>query len=100
MKLFVTSILGLALIASPALAQQDNTVSSDQQATTAHSTHVRTTTRHIHATNVPVRHHTTTHRRVRHHTMRCGCPPTHMRGHHTTTHHTVKTTTTTTKPQG
>jgi len=92
MKLLAASIVGLALIASPVLAQQDNTATPDQQ--TATTTHVRTTTRHIHATNVP---RTTHHRANRHHhTMRCGCPPTHMKMHQAKTHHIVKKTTTTT----
>ena len=86
MKLLIASIAGLALIASPALAQQDNTM----QSTT--TTHVKSTTKHIHATNVP----RTTHHAMRrhHHAMRCGCPPSHMKGHHVK--HVVKKTTTTT----
>lgn len=86
MKLLIASIAGLALIASPALAQQDNTM----QSTT--TTHVKSTTKHIHATNVPrTTHHAT---RRHHHAMRCGCPPSHMKGHHVK--HVVKKTTTTT----
>jgi len=70
MKLLIASIAGLAIIASPALAQQDNTM----QSTT--TTHVKSTTKHVHATNVP-RHHA-----MRHHAMRCGCPSGHMKAHH------------------
>lgn len=97
MKLFAASILGVALIASPVLAQPDNTTAPDQKATSAQTTHVRTTTKHVHATNVPVEHHhATKHHRAHHHAMRCSCPPTHMKGHHGKTHHTTKKTTTTT----
>jgi ABC-type nickel/cobalt efflux system permease component RcnA len=89
MKLLIASIAGLALISSPALAQQDNRMSSGQTTTT---THVKSTTRHIHATNVPrTAHHAT---RTHHHAMRCGCPPSHMKVHHV--RHVVKKTTTTT----
>jgi mRNA-degrading endonuclease toxin of MazEF toxin-antitoxin module len=59
MKL-AASLAAIALVASPALAQ-DNTAATQ-------TTHV-TTTRHIHATNVPV-HHATYHR-VRHHVAHC-----------------------------
>jgi hypothetical protein len=93
MKLVAASLVGIALIASPVLAQQDNTATPDQQRAT--TTHVRTTTRHVHATNVPRR--ATQHRaRHHHHTVRCGCPPTHLKMHHAKTHHIVKKTTTTT----
>ena len=91
MKLFAASIAGLDLIASPVLAQPDNT-------TSAQATHVKTTTKQVHATNVPVRkthHHVT---RKHHHAMRCGCPPRHMKAHHA--HHVVKQTTRTTKTPG
>lgn len=85
MKLLIASIAGLALIASPAFAQQDNTV----QSTT--TTQVKSTTKHVHATNVPrTAHHKM---RARRHAMRCGCPPSHMKGHHVK--HVVKKTTTT-----
>jgi hypothetical protein len=89
MKLLIASVAGLALISSPALAQQDNTMSPDQSATTMH---VKTTTKHVHATNVP----RTTHHMTRrsHHAMRCGCPPSHMKAHHV--RHVVKKTSTTT----
>ncbi|HEV8407888.1 MAG TPA: hypothetical protein VGQ34_08115 [Sphingomicrobium sp.] len=82
MKLVIASIAGLALIVSPAFAQQDNTM----QSTT--TTHVKSTTKHVHATNVPL----TTHHAMRHHAMRCGCP-SHMKVHHVK--HVVKKTTTT-----
>jgi len=83
MKLLIASIAGLAIIASPALAQQDNTM----QSTT--TTHVKSTTKHVHATNVPATHHAMRH----HHAMRCGCPSGHMKMHHVK--HVVKKTTTT-----
>ncbi len=91
MKLLFVSVAGLALIASPVLAQQDNT--TDQQSTT--TTHVKSTTRHVHATNVPrSTHHATHHmKRMHHHAMRCGCPSGHMKAHHVK--HVVKKTTTT-----
>lgn len=89
MKLYV-AIAMLALVASPALAQTENT-------TSAQSTNVKTTTKHVHATNVPVQkshHHVT---RRHHYAMRCGCPPSHMKHH---AHHVVKQTTTSTKTPG
>lgn len=85
MKLLIASIAGLAFIASPALAQQDNTVQSTS------TTHVKSTTTHVHATNVP---RTVHHAKRSHHAMRCGCPPSHMKAHHVK--HVVKKTTTTT----
>jgi hypothetical protein len=88
MKLLAASIAGLALLASPVLAQPDT--SAQQTSTT--TTHVKSTTKHIHATNVPRTHHAA---RMHHHAMRCGCPPSHMRMH-AKTHHVVKKTTTTT----
>lgn len=87
MKLLIASIAGLALIASPALAQQDNTMSPSQTTTT---THVKSTTKHVHATNMRAHHAT----RGRHHAMRCGCPSSHMKMHHM--RHVVKKTTTST----
>jgi hypothetical protein len=83
MKL-AASLVAVALIASPALAQ-DNTTS----ATVAH---VHTTTRHIHATNVPV--HRATHRRVihhraKHHVMRCTRVTRHGKTYCAKTHHVV-----------
>lgn len=87
MKLLTASITGLALIASPVLAQQDNTMSPSQQSTT--TTHVKSTTKHVHATNVPRGAH---HARTRHHAMRCGCPSSHMKMHHVK--HVMKKTTT------
>lgn len=88
MKLLIASIAGLAFIASPAFAQQDNTM----QSTSTTTTHVKSTTKHVHATNVPrTKHHAT---RARHHAMRCGCPRSHMKVHHVK--HVVKKTTTTT----
>lgn len=87
MKLLIASIAGLALIASPAFAQQDNSM----QSTT--TTHVKSTTKHVHATNVPrTAHHAM---RTRHHAMRCGCPSGHMKVHHVKV---VKKTTTTSSP--
>jgi hypothetical protein len=102
MKLFAAALVGLALVASPVLAQQDNTMSPDQKATSTTTRHVHTTTRHIHATNVPVRHHhAMRHHRARHHAMRCGCPPTHhMAMHHMHTHHIRAKTTATAKTPG
>jgi hypothetical protein len=85
MKLFAASIVGLAVIASPVLAQ-----AQPENTTATETTHVNTTTKHVHATNVPVRHHHAV--RKHHHAMRCSCPPTHMKAHH---HHVVKKTTTT-----
>lgn len=89
MKLIITSIAGLALIASPAFAQQDNTMSAQSTATT----HVKSTTKHVHATNVrrSAAHHST---RAHHHAMHCGCPPRHMKVHHV--RHVMKKATTTT----
>ena len=87
MKLLIASIAGLALIASPALAQQDNSMQSTS------TTHVKSTTKQVHATNVPrTTHHTT---RTRHHAMRCGCPSGHMKVHHVKV---VKKTTSTSTP--
>jgi hypothetical protein len=92
MKLLISSIVGLALISSPALAQQDNTM----QSTT--TTNVKSTTKHVHATNVPrTTHHS---KRMRHHAMRCGCPPSHMKMHHHMKHVVKKTTTTTSSTPG
>lgn len=99
MKLLAASILSIALISSPLVAQPDNTTAPDQKATTE-TTHVHTSTKHIHATNVPVQHHHgTAHHTGHHHGMHCSCPPTHMKGHHGKTHHTTKksTETSTTK---
>ena len=89
MKILALSLVSLAMIASPVLAQQDNPT-----ATSTTTTKVKTTTRHIHATNVP--RHATHHATRRHHMMRCGCPATHMAMHKGKTHHVVKKTTTTT----
>ncbi|HEX3423617.1 MAG TPA: hypothetical protein VHS33_09500 [Sphingomicrobium sp.] len=83
MKLLIATVAGLALIASPAFAQPDNTSTA--------TTHVKSTTKHVHATNVPVTTHHVT--RTRHHAMRCGCPAGHMKVHHV--RHVVKKTTTT-----
>ena len=85
MKLLIASIAGLALIASPAFAQQDNSMQSTS------TTHVKSTTKQVHATNVPrtTHHSMKTHR----HSMRCGCPSSHMKVHHVK--HVVKKTTTT-----
>jgi hypothetical protein len=92
MKLFAASIAGLALIASPAVAQTTNNTSAAQT-----NVQATTTTKHVHATNVPMRkHHGMRHHRMHHHAVRCGCPPSHMKGHHTHAHHMVKKTTTTT----
>lgn len=89
MKILAISLVSLAMIASPVLAQQDNTM-----ATSTTTTKVKTTTRHIHATNVP--RHATHHASRHHHMMRCGCPSTHMSMHRGKTHHVVKKTTETT----
>ena len=117
MKLLAATLVGLAVVASPVLAQENKMV-PDQKATSITTTHVRTTTRHIHATNVPVRHHEAHHASTRHHhsmhcacppghmkahhmkghhSMHCSCPPGHMKMHHMHKHHTVKKTETTTK---
>lgn len=89
MKLLIASITALAVISSPALAQQDNTMTPGQSTTT---THMKSTTTHVHATNAHrTAHHAT---RKRHHAMRCGCPPSHMKTHHMK--HGVKKTSTTT----
>ena len=89
MKIFAASLVGIAMIASPVLAQQDNTATPDQQTTA----NVKTTTKHVHATNVPknATHHSTSH----HHATHCGCPPTHKAAHHAKAHHVEKKTTTT-----
>jgi hypothetical protein len=92
MKLIALTIAGLAVIASPVLAQaQPENTTAPTNTTATETTHVKTTTRQVHATNVPVRKH---HHAVRkhHHAMRCSCPPTHMKAHH---RHVVKKTTTT-----
>lgn len=89
MKLFAISLVGLAVIASPVLAQQDNSTTPDQQMST---THVKTTTKHVYATNVPTH---ATHHKASHHAMRCSCPSTHKSAHHAKSHHVVKKTTTT-----
>jgi hypothetical protein len=89
MKLFAASIVGLAVIASPVVAQPDNTAATE-------NTHVKTTTKEVHATNVPVQKH---HAKAHHHAMSCSCPSSHVKAHHAT-HHVVKQTTTTTKTPG
>ena len=87
MKLLTASLFGLAIVATPALAQQSNSMTAEHH-TTVHTT---TTTAHVHGT-VPVardhravrhRHIVRHHRIVRHHPVR----------HH---HHVVKQTTVTT----
>ena len=84
MKLLTASLVGLAVIASPVLAQEtNNTMATDQKTT------VQTTTRTKHLTGTVPR---TTHHVVRrHHVQRCTCKP--MKAHH---HHVIKKTTTTT----
>ena len=88
------SLVAVALIGSPALAQDKTT-----QSTTI--TKVHTTTRHIHATNVPVRHatHHVVHHRGRHHVMHCTRVHRHgttycAKPHHVIVKKTVTTTTT------
>ncbi|MEP6982531.1 MAG: hypothetical protein ABI853_02680 [Sphingomicrobium sp.] len=77
MKLLTASLVGLAVIASPVLAQEtNNTMATEQKTTTVDAT---TRTTHVHGT-VPRK---TPHKRHRH----------HKRAHH---HHVVKKTTTTT----
>jgi hypothetical protein len=83
MKL-AASLVAVALVASPALAQ-DNTPS-------ATAAHVHTTTRHIHATNVPVHrvtHHGVIHHRGRHHVMHCTRVSRHGKTYCARTHHVV-----------
>ena len=87
MKIIAASLVGIAMIASPVLAQQDNSATPEQ--TTAN---VKTTTKEVHATNVPK--HATHHSKSHHKAMHCGCPPTHKAKHHT--HVEKKTTTTST----
>jgi hypothetical protein len=90
MKLFAASLVGLAVIASPVLAQaQPENTTAPTNTTATETTNVKSTTKQVHATNVPVKHH---HARKHHHALRCSCPPTHMKAHH---HHVVKKTTTT-----
>lgn len=93
MKLFAASLATVALIASPALAQN-----APASAPATSTTHVKTTTKEIHETNVPK--HTAHHKVTHHHAMQCGCPSTHAK-HHGKAHHVEKktTTTTTTKSQ-
>ncbi len=86
MNLLAASVAGLAMIASPVLAQPADTGAAQT------NVKATTTTKDVHATNVPVRKHHRTH----HHMVRCSCPPSHMKGHHAKTHNVVKKTTTTT----
>ena len=84
MKLLTASLVGLAVIASPVLAQEtNNTMATDQKTTNVRAT---TTTKHVTGT-VP----RTTHHAVRRHVHRYTCKP--MKAHH---HHVIKKTTTTT----
>jgi hypothetical protein len=79
MKL-AASLVALALVASPAVAQDNGRV-----------THVHSTTRHIHATNVPMHHaayhHMMHHRRMRHHAMYCRHVRRHGESFCARTHH-------------
>ena len=83
------SLVAIALIASPAAAQ-------DTKSATV--THVHTTTRHVHATNVPVHRaaHHRVHHRARHHAMHCKRVKRHGKSYCAKTHHVVVKKTVTT----
>lgn len=104
MQFLTASLLSLALIGSPLLAQQTPPGTSQQPVTpdqaqqsppppeqgmNMESMHNHMSMRHMHSGKA---HHAGYH----HHAMRCSCPSTHMRmRHHATTHHVMKTKTTT-----
>ena len=107
MQFLTASLLSLALIGSPLLAQQTPPGTSQQPVTPDQAqqspappeqgmnmefTH-HMSMRHTHSGKGR---HEVHHAGYHHHAMRCSCPPAHMRmRHHSTTHHVMKTKTTT-----
>ncbi len=101
MQFLTASLLGVALIGSPLLAQQAPPGTQQQPATPDQaqpSTSPPEQGMNMHHAHAAMSCHTVHHSSYHHHAMRCSCPTTHMRmHHHAATHHAMKTKTTSTK---